>query len=75
MLTEREAFEAMRYFLAEFWKRSGSQSDSELVDILSWTAMDVWEDGGTADPAQWDDWMTAVRAIQSGGRAEPFEPQ
>ena len=45
MITERDAFEAMRYFLAEFWKRGGSQNDSDLVDILSWTATDAWEVG------------------------------
>ena len=25
MLTEQEAFEAMRYFLTEFWQRGGSE--------------------------------------------------
>lgn len=71
MLTEQEAFEAMRYFLTEFWKRAGSTPDSELVDLLSWTDHDVWADGGTNDPAQWEDWLAAVRAVQAGERARP----
>ena len=73
MLTEQEAFEAMRFFLAEFWKRGGSQSGSDVADLLSWTARDLWEDGSTADPAQWDDWMAAVEAVRSGDRARPFD--
>lgn len=72
MLTEQDAFEAMRYFLAEFWTRGGSASTSDLVDILSWTDRDVAVDGCTNDPAQWDDWLAAVRAVQAGERARPW---
>jgi hypothetical protein len=72
VLTEQDAFDAMRYFLAEFWKRGGSASDSDLVDILSWTDRDVAGDGETDDPAQWHDWLAAVRAVQSGERACPW---
>src|SRR3954462_15004922 len=71
MLTEQEAFAAMRSFLAEFWKRGGSQSDSDLVDILSWT--ETLDDSGTYDPAQWHDWLAAVEAVRAGDRARPFE--
>lgn len=70
MLTEDEAFEAMRYFLTEFWKRGGSHADSDLVDILDWTGREDWPDGTTTnDPAQRDYWESAVRAVQSGERA------
>ena len=72
MLTEDEAFEAMRYFLTEFWKRGGSRADSDLVDILDWTGREDWADGRTNDPAQRDDWESAVRAVQSGERARPW---
>src|SRR3954452_10393466 len=71
MLTEQEAFAAMRFFLAEFWKRGGSQSDSDPVDILSWT--ETLDDSGTYDPAQWHDWLAAVEAVRAGDRARPFE--
>lgn len=55
----------MRYFLTEFWKRGGSDPDSELVDVLSWTGSDIWVGEGTNDPAQWQDWLDAVRAIKA----------
>ena len=71
MLTEDEAFEAMRYFLAEFWKRGGSRTSSDLVDLLRWTGADA-PDGGTNDPAQWTDWEDAVKAVKSGERAHPW---
>jgi len=61
----------MRFFLAEFWKRGGSQSDSDPVDILSWT--ETLDDSGTYDPAQWHDWLAAVEAVRAGDRARPFE--
>ena len=72
MLTEQEAFEAMRYFLTEFWKRGGSDPDGDLVDLLSWTGSDAWSDSSTNDPAQWEDWLAAVRAVQRGDRAQPW---
>jgi hypothetical protein len=65
MLTENEAFEAMRRFLQAFWERGGSNPESDLVDVLSWTASDVWADGVTSDPAQWDDWLSAVRSVRA----------
>jgi hypothetical protein len=69
MLTEDQAFEAMRLFLHAFWQRGGSDPKSDLVDILSWTGREVWGDGGTDDPAQWHDWTAAVEAAQRGERA------
>lgn len=45
----------MRYFLTEFWKRGGSVSDSELVDLLGWTHHDAHG-------------PTARRMTQRGGR-------
>ena len=72
MLTEKEAFESMRYFLTAFWQRGGSHPESDLVDLLSWTGQGVWKDGGTNDPAQWHDWLDAVRAVKAGERAKPW---
>jgi hypothetical protein len=71
VVTEQEAFEAMRYFLTEFWKRGGSVPATELADLLSWIDHDVWADGSTNDPAQWHDWLAAVRAVQAGEQARP----
>ena len=56
----------MRHYLTEFWKRGGSPPDSELVDLLTWTDQSVFADGGTGDPAQWDDWLASIRAVHGG---------
>jgi len=61
-VSEREAFDAMRAFFAAEWKRgeriSYAPGPPDLVLLESWTS---WEpDGGTSDPAQWHDWLTAV---------------
>jgi len=72
MLTEQEAFDAMRYFLTEFWKRGGSKADGDLFDVLRWTGTEDWSDGSTNDPAQWHDWLAAVLAVKRGERAQPF---
>jgi hypothetical protein len=69
VLSEEEAFETMGYFLHEFWKRGGSVEGTELAQLLSWTGREVWADAGTNDPAQWEDWLEAVRAVQAGERA------
>jgi hypothetical protein len=61
--TEREAYDAMRaFFEIEFKRRDEQQlaGPPGLVLLLSWTE---WEpDGGTSDPAQWQDWLAAVQA-------------
>lgn len=69
MLTEEEAFAAMRLFLHAFWQRGGSQTDSDVFDVLLCTGREDWTDGGTNDPAQWPDWLEAVEAARRGERA------
>ncbi len=64
MLTDEQGFEAMRHFLAAFWERGGSDPDSDVAELLRWTARDVEVDGGTNDPAQWNDWLLAVDAAK-----------
>jgi hypothetical protein len=66
MLTEEQAFDAMRQFLTAFWERGGSNPNSELADLVSWIGRDVWAGGGTNDPAQWGDWLAAVRTVRGG---------
>lgn len=65
MLTEQEAFAAMREFLRAFWERGCSDPASELADLLSWTDSDIWADSSTNDPAQWHDWLAAVKAVKA----------
>lgn len=59
-MTEREGFDAMRAFLAEWSShaRTGRGGETDVFDLLSWTE---WEpDGQTRDPAQWHDWLAAA---------------
>ena len=57
-LSESEAFEAMARFLAEFYSRAGNDMDTLLADIT------IEADGGTLDPAAWEDWVRCVRAVK-----------
>ena len=57
-LTTREAFEAMRCFLAQFNEREPPERRETIELLLSWTEIEA--DGGTSDPAQWHDWEEAV---------------
>ena len=69
MLTEEQAFKAMRSFLIAYWERGGSNPDSDLAALLGETGFHVWADGSTADPSQWSDWLAVVRAVQAGEQA------
>jgi hypothetical protein len=61
-LSESEAFQAMSLFLTQFAKRAGDDLATLLADIT------IDADGGTFDPAAWDDWIACVRAVK--GEAE-----
>lgn len=60
-LTELEAFNAMRTFLEAYWQRGLRESD-EIAGLLG--GLRLLPDGITADPAQWHDWLAAVRAMK-----------
>jgi hypothetical protein len=57
-LTERKAFEAMVLFLETFYERTQSDDVGGLLSDLM-----MLEDGTTADPAAWEDWMDCVRKV------------
>ena len=57
-LTETEAFEAMVLFLEGFYERTQSDDVGALLG-----QMIILEDGTTADPAAWDDWMRSVHRV------------
>ena len=57
-LTEQQAFEAMVLFLEGFYKRTKSDDVGGLLGDLI-----LLEDGSTADPAAWDDWMKCVLRV------------
>ena len=54
-LTPQEAYAAMYLFLSELYDRGGYD---ELGGILG--GMSLLEDGTTADPAYWHDWLLIV---------------
>ena len=58
LLTTLDAYRAMHSFLEAYWER-GDKTDDGLASLLSSTALDVLETG-TADPAQWSDWLEAI---------------
>jgi len=62
-LTLRQAFEAMRLFLAQFNEREPKEQRVTIELLLSWTEIEA--DGMTADPAQWNDWETAVTTARA----------
>lgn len=58
-LTLKEAFVAMRLFLEEYYQRTSSDDVGSLLGDL-----DFLDDGGTADPAAWEDWIECVEKVQ-----------
>ena len=62
-VSEREGFAAMRRFFeevaAELPPATGEGPD--VWELLSWT--ESMADGQPYDPAQWDDWLGAVRSV------------
>ncbi len=62
-----KAYEAMRWFLFDFWERGGREPvDAEL--LLVWTGRGRWENGDANDPAQWGDWLQAIEKVHAGHR-------
>jgi len=63
-LDEKQAYEAMRVFLAAFWERGGRRSEG-IHEVLRWTdtKSGVWSDDQPYDPAMWTDWLEAVRQV------------
>jgi hypothetical protein len=63
-ITVGDAYRAMFKFLDAYWER-GLRSDDEIANLLS--SMEYGDELGptqTMDPAQWHDWLDAVKAIQ-----------
>ena len=60
-----EAFDAMRAFLEAYWKR-GDKTSLDLRLLLSSIERDtnIRPDGGTLDPASWDDWLDAIATVR-----------
>lgn len=61
MLTMRQAFDAMRRFLAQYNEREPIERRESITQLLRWTETE--SDGGTYDPAQWHGWEQAVESV------------
>jgi hypothetical protein len=55
------AFDAMRFFLEDYWKRGGKSSD-DIAILLGSLNRDPRTRSMPLDHAHWHDWMTAVNA-------------
>jgi hypothetical protein len=65
-LTEKQAYDAMFLFLAEYWER-GNRSSRGIADLLSNLERGVlWEDDKPTDPAMDEDWDRCVRRVLDG---------
>ncbi|MAS07609.1 MAG: hypothetical protein CL534_23350 [Ahrensia sp.] len=65
ILTEEEAFEAMRRFLDLQWQRA---PDLEVASVLGDISLETTNDGGTADPAAADEWHDCVLQVLNNSR-------
>ena len=63
-ITEKQAFQAMVLFLEGYYERTKSDDVGAILSDLI-----LLEDGNTADPAAWDDWMKGVHKVLSKSQA------
>jgi hypothetical protein len=66
-LSAREAFDAARHFLEAYWER-GLRSSEDIAVLLSSMNGEMTRDGRPLDPAQWTDWLDAVRKVEADSR-------
>ncbi len=60
-ITIMEAYKAMFYFLENLYHLTKSE---DLAGFLG--SMMLLEDGSTADPAYWEDWLNAIKKLKNG---------
>jgi hypothetical protein len=60
-ITVEDAFKAMIIYLDRYYDR-GKGADT-LGDVLSAISQTIWDDGSPNDPAQWEDWLDAVKSV------------
>jgi len=56
-LSRMNALKAMATFLNKFYEKDKGE---DLALILSDMSLDTFTDGGTADPAAWEDWIESI---------------
>jgi len=62
-LTAAEALRAMHHFIEAYAKRY-PQSPEAIAQLLGDIDCSFTLDGGPADPAQWGDWLQAIKMVK-----------
>jgi hypothetical protein len=57
-LTDLQAFQAMTKFLENFYNNTASDDVGLLLG-----GMQLFPEGGTYDPAAWEDWMDSINEV------------
>ena len=60
-LSVESAYKTMFVFLENYYQLTGSD---EIGGMLG--GMSLLEDGTTADPGMWEDWLDAIKQVQFG---------
>jgi hypothetical protein len=61
-MSPEQAFAAMFVFLDEYYQRTNGKA--VLADVLGDIQL-LQDDGMPADPAAWEDWLAAIKAVLS----------
>ncbi len=69
-LTVKQAFLAMVLFLEDFYEQTNSEDVGALLSSLI-----ILDDGSTADPAMWNDWLKNVERVSSYSKQHLLETQ
>jgi hypothetical protein len=59
LLTLGEAYRLLYRFVEQY----NARGESSTLDLLTDLSLDVWEDGGSTDPAQMDDFLEVANAL------------
>jgi hypothetical protein len=72
-MTINEAFAATYYYLLAHYNRTRNPAEGSSLDVGTLVSdMAILEDGGTADPAAWHDWMLAVEQAREDKESIKF---
>jgi len=61
-LSKLEAFKSMFAFLQKYYEQTRSDDVGSLL-----SEMHLLEDGSTADPAAWEDWIECIHIVKTKG--------
>jgi hypothetical protein len=70
LLSARDAYLAMYYFVREYWERGGRRDGNVTLLCNDLGPLEDPSDPGrvkTTDPAFWDDWLAAVKRARTEG--------